>query len=152
MSAVFSLRKSETLADRLRKLGDVPTSRIRFFPYPGTATAEDVEAIHAHEKRNFKLVDGIWVEKAMGVRESLLAIAIASILRAFVRPRKLGIVTGPDGMLKFASTLVRAPDVAFVSKKRLPKGRIPIEPIPKLAPNLAIDVLSKSNTSAEMKR
>jgi Uma2 family endonuclease len=48
--------------------------------------------------------------------------------------------------------LVRIPDVAFVSWKRVPDHAYPEEPIPDLAPDLAIEVLSKHNTKAEMQR
>jgi Uma2 family endonuclease len=46
--------------------------------------------------------------------------------------------------------LVRIPDVAFVSWEQLPKKYYPTEPIPDLAPRLAIEILSKSNTKSEM--
>ncbi len=39
------------------------------------------------------------------------------------------------------------PDVGFVSKDRLPRT---LEAIPTLAPDLAVEVLSESNTAAEM--
>src|SRR5205823_6592051 len=35
---------------------------------------------------------------------------------------------------------------------RLPGRRIPTEPIPDLAPDIAVEVLSASNTAAEMRR
>jgi Uma2 family endonuclease len=47
--------------------------------------------------------------------------------------------------------LVRLPDVAFVSWQRLPNG-VPREAIPDLAPDLAVEVLSRTNTRAEMRR
>ena len=48
--------------------------------------------------------------------------------------------------------LVRIPDVTFVSWKRLPGHKLPAEPIPDLIPNLAVEVLSVSNTKAEIDR
>jgi Uma2 family endonuclease len=48
--------------------------------------------------------------------------------------------------------LVRIPDLSFVRWEKLPNHAIPREPIPDLAPDLAVEVLSKSNTSGEMKR
>jgi Uma2 family endonuclease len=155
MSTVLSparRTKPETLADMLERLGNVPASRIRFQPYPGTATDEDVLAVHAKEDRICELIDGILVEKAMGFRESFLAMAIVEWLRKWVRPRKLGLVAGPDGMMKLSSGLVRIPDVSFVSWKDIPGGKVPKEPIPMLAPTLAVEVLSESNTPAEIKR
>ncbi|MGZ3412542.1 MAG: Uma2 family endonuclease [Isosphaeraceae bacterium] len=43
-------------------------------------------------------------------------------------------------------------DAAFTSWGRLPGRERPGKPIPDLAPDLAVEILSKSNTKAEMKR
>ena len=47
---------------------------------------------------------------------------------------------------------VRVPDVCFISWDRFPGRTLPAEPIPDLAPDLAIEVLSTSNTEGEMQR
>src|SRR5262245_66598546 len=83
-----------TFADLLEALGNVPADRILMHPAPGTATEEDViAAAEGPEKRLCELIDGVLVEKAVGIRESLLAAAIMDLLRDFVIPRNLGIVT-----------------------------------------------------------
>jgi Uma2 family endonuclease len=141
-----------TLADLLEQLGDIAPARVRFRPLPGTATETDVLAIHDREDRLYELVDGVLVEKAMGFRESLLAGMLIEILRGFVRARNLGLVTAPDGMMCLAAGLVRIPDVAFISWDRFPNRRVPTEPIPNVAPDLAVEVLSAGNTPGEMAR
>ena len=118
-------------------------------PLPGTATESDVTRLDAHENRLCELVDGILVEKPLGLRESVVAIAIARIF--VISPRRLGIVAGEAGTVRLLPGLVRIPDVAFISRQRLPNG-LPDEPIPELVPDLAVEVLSKSNTPAEMSR
>jgi Uma2 family endonuclease len=55
-------------------------------------------------------------------------------------------------MMKLFAGLVRIPDVAFASWDRLPGGKVPSEPVPLLAPDLAIEILSPSNTPQEMAR
>jgi Uma2 family endonuclease len=142
----------ETLADLLEYLGGIAPDRVRFRPPPGTATEEDVLAIHAREGRLYELIDGVLVEKAVGLRESYLASVLITILWSFVRPRNLGIVTGEAGTMRLAFGLVRIPDVAFISWQRLSGRRIPTEPIPALAPDLAVEILSSSNTPGEMAR
>jgi Uma2 family endonuclease len=142
----------ETLADLLAQLGGIAPARVRFRPLPGTATEKDVLDVQAREGRLCELVDGVLVEKGMGFLESYLAGALIEILRGFVRPRRLGLVTAPDGMARLAPGLVRIPDMAFVSWARLPGRRVPHEPIPDLAPDLAVEVLSESNTTDEMAR
>jgi Uma2 family endonuclease len=152
MPVLTSIAPIETLADLLESLGNISPARVRFRPLPGTASEQDVLAVHAREGRLCELVEGVLVEKGMGFRESVLASFLIEALQGFVRPRNLGLVTGEAGMMRLAAGLVRIPDVAFVSWERLPGRRIPGEPIPDLAPDLAVEVLSTSNTAAEMRR
>ena len=49
-------------------------------------------------------------------------------------------------MVRLFPGLVRIPDVAFASWDRFPDRKIPEEPIPSLAPDLVVEVLSESNT------
>ena len=142
----------ETLADLLEQLGGISPRRVRARPFPGAAIEQDVLDVYGHEGRLCELVDGMLVEKGMGFRESFLAMALSAILWGFVRQHNLGLVTGADGMVRLASGLVRIPDVAFVSWDRLPGRRVPVEPIPGLAPDLVVEVLSESNTEGEMAR
>ncbi len=141
-----------TLAGLLDDLGDIAPARVRLHPAPGTATEADILRANDRYGSLYELVDGVLVEKAMGFRESVLAAALIEVLRSFVRQRNLGLVTAPDGMMRLAAGLVRLPDVAFISWTRLPQRRVPTEPIPDLAPDLAVDVLSPGNTSREMAR
>jgi Uma2 family endonuclease len=141
-----------TLADLLERLGGISPNRVRFNPHPGTATHEDVTSVERKENRLFELVDGTLVEKVMGYREAILAAAVAAALRDFVVPRKLGFISGADGMIRLYPDLVRIPDVAFVSRGRLPGGKVPEDPAPQLVPDLAVEILSRGNTAAEMGR
>ena len=86
----------------------------------------------------------------MGLEESVIAGDLLTMLNNFVRPEGLGLVAGADGTIQLAINLVRIPDVAFFSMERLPGGEIPGEPIPLLVPDLAVEVISKSNTPKEM--
>lgn len=140
-----------TVGALLRQLG-VPPERVWLQPTPGTATERDVLRAHDQENRLCELIDGTLVEKTMGYRESEIALLIGYHLLSFVRPRDLGIVLGTDGTLRFLQRLVFIPDAAFLSWARLPGGKRPEEPIPDLVPDLAVEVLSKSNTKREMDR
>ena len=141
-----------TLADLLKRLGGISAARVRLHPAPGTATEKDVIHVLDHENWPCELVDGTLVEKAMGFEESAIACLLITYLNNFIRPRKLGIIAGESGPVRLFSGLVRMPDVAFVSWDRLPDRKWPKAPIPHLAPDLAVEVLSKSNTKAEMAR
>ncbi|MFI5454400.1 MAG: Uma2 family endonuclease [Isosphaerales bacterium] len=139
----------ETIADLLESLGDIPPERVRMHPWPGTATEEDVLAIHAREKRLCELVDGVLVEKPMGFDESRLAIEIGYSLVDFLHRHDLGTAAGEAGMMRLMAGLVRIPDVSFIRWEHLPQSYGPIPPI---APDLAVEVLSESNTPKEMER
>lgn len=152
MELTTALQAPETVADLLERLGGISASRIRLRPSLGTAREEDVVSIHDHEGRLFELVEGVLVEKAMGFYESRLAVVLIHLLEKFLESHPLGIVVGADGMMRIAPGLVRIPDVSFVSWDRLPGRRVPREPIPDLAPDLAVEVLSEGNTEKEMRR
>ena len=139
-----------TLDDLCQRLGGVAPTRVRTHPAPGTATIADVIEIQERDGVLCELVEGVLVEKVMGFSESGLGGAVFALLYAFVLPRNLGIVTMPDGTFELMPGLVRLPDIAFTNWDRLPGGRYPTAPVPALAPNLAVEVLSRSNRSGEM--
>ncbi len=145
-------RAEWTVADLLDQLGGIPAARVHMTPYPGTATENDVINMEARGERLCELIDGTLVEKPMGVYESWLAGRIIMILGSFVDRHKLGIVLGEAGFLRLFPGKIRAPDVTFIRRQRLPEGRVPREAIPTLAPTLPIEVISPSNTEREMER
>jgi Uma2 family endonuclease len=145
-------RKGKTLADLLDQLGDISPERIRRYPPPGRATEKDVLRILDHENRLFELVDGVLVEKPMGWRESFLTMFLVGELAGYLRSHDLGVLTGPDGPVRLALRLVRMPDIAFFVWDHFPNRELSPEAIPSLAPDLAIEVLSKSNTIREIQR
>ncbi len=142
----------KTLADLQRRLGGISLERIWFHPAPGTATEKDVIEAEARENRLCELVDATLVEKAMGFEESRLAGELLYYVRSFLAQNDLGICVGADGMMRIAPGLVRIPDLSFITWDRLPGRESPREPIPDLAPNLAVEVLSEGNTRLEMAR
>jgi Uma2 family endonuclease len=149
MASVAS-SKIKNLAELVKRLGGVSLDRIRFQPFPGTATVQDVIEIQEREGSLCELIEGVLLEKPVGYTESRLAMFLGGLLNVFVIPRNLGLVTGPDGTVELMADLVRIPDIAFTNWDRMPGRRCPKAPIPRLAPNLAVEVLSSSNTPGEM--
>jgi Uma2 family endonuclease len=141
-----------TAADLLTHFGAIVLSRIRHDPLPGKATEEDLLRVNERHDALCELVDGALVEKAMGNYESLLAMALGRFLSDFVAEHELGIVLGADGMLRLRAGLVRLPDLSFISWQRLPDRSILTSPIWDVAPDLAVEVISRSNTREEMER
>ena len=101
-----------------------------------------------------ELIDGILVEKTVGFYESQLAMFVGYYLLQFLNSAPLGAVLGSDGPVRLFAGQVRMPDVCFIRRERMPRfnrgerrpGVLPI------APDLAIEVISRSNTQQEMDR
>jgi len=138
-----------SIAELLRQLGDIPPERVRSTPYPGTATIAD---LLKPENAGCELVDGTLVEKPMGQEESFFGGWIFLLISNFAREKNLGYATPGDGFVELPDGPVRGPDVSFFAWTSLLDGRRPKEPFPRLAPNLVVEVISPSNTKAEMAR
>ena len=143
--------KPESVADLIDRLGGIPAERIRMQPPPGTATEKDLlRLLDAEDKRICELIDGVLVEKAVATREGVFAAYLSRMLWNHAEEFDLGVVLGGDAPFRFRLGLVRIPDVSFVSWGRIPGGEFPEDPISELIPDLAVEVLSKSNTLAEI--
>ena len=149
-----SMTNGSTVTDLIRSLGNVPARRVRVVPPPGTATEDDLLANNEDPFRSAlcELVAGTLVEKPTGIEESEIAVLIGAALGNFVYPRKLGMLLAPDGMLRLMPGLVRTPDVSFISRESYHGGKKPVGPIAPTAPDLAVEILSKSNSKTEMNR
>jgi Uma2 family endonuclease len=143
--------KPESVADLIDRLGGIPAERIRLQPPPGTATEQDLlRLLDAEDKRICELIDGVLVEKAMGTRDGLFASYLSRMIWNHAEEFGLGVVLGGDSPFRFRLGLVRLPDVSFVSWARIPGDEFPDDAIAELVPDLAVEVLSKSNTLAEI--
>jgi Uma2 family endonuclease len=142
----------EVSPDFHARLGNIPADRIRANPLPGTATEADVLEVHRREGVLCELIDGALVQKPPGFRESVLACALIEYLGRFNRTHRLGVLTGPSGMVRLRPGLVRSSDAALAFWHRFPDRQLPTEPIPGIAPDLAVDVLRRGNTNAEIVR
>ena len=105
----------------------------------------------------YELVEGRLVRMpGSGYEASSIALNLASALIAFVRPRKLGGVTGADGTYNLTQPgdegeTGLVPDVAFVRADRLPpRDSLEYALAPHLAPDLVAEVVSPSQFRPEM--
>jgi Uma2 family endonuclease len=142
----------KTFADLAAKLGDIPADRILVDPPPGQATEEELLRFVEVDHVLCELVDGVLVEKPMGFEESALALWLGFHLRTYLSEHNLGELAGADATLRLAPGLVRLPDIAFILWEHLPEDDEELPSIPDLAPDLAVEILSPSNTSKEMAR
>ncbi len=150
-SATLSPR-FQNFAELQAALGNIPEWRIRLVPPPGQATEYDLLHVHTQEGRLFELVDGTLVEKDTASFQSRLAAILIHFIESLLDDADLGVVLAPDGLLRLFPGCVRAPDVSFISWRRVPGGEFPTDPIASLVPDLAVEILSPSNTAAEIDR
>jgi Uma2 family endonuclease len=114
-------------------------------------TAEDLMGISSQGKR-FELVKGELIEMPpTGGRHGRVASRIDYRLRGYVEERALGEVFAAETGFRLVRNpdTVRAPDVAFVSKERLPSEEQLIG-FPDLVPDLVVEVVSPSDSAAQV--
>lgn len=101
---------------------------------------------------NYELQAGLLVAEPLpGWRHGWVVAAITQILGSHVKKHRLGVVVAGDSgfILARKPDTVRGPDVAFVSKERFERIGATVKAFAG-APDLAVEVLSPSNTPADM--
>ena len=101
-----------------------------------------------------ELIRGVFHEMApAGLEHNKIALKLGARLLAFVEPRRLGhTAVGDTGVwLERDPDTVRAPDVTFISARRLPLGpRYPR--YTEVVPDLAVEVRSPNDSAPELER
>jgi Uma2 family endonuclease len=101
---------------------------------------------------SYELQAGLLVSEPLpGGRHGSVTAAVAGILRAHVREHRLGVVFAGDSgfVLARKPDTVRGPDVAFVSRERFERSGDAVKAFAG-APDLAVEILSPSNTPAAL--
>ncbi len=113
-------------------------------------TAEDLLALPDNGKR-YELDRGRLIVMPPPKREhGLIAMEIGRLIANYVKANNLGIVSTEIGyQLSENPDTVRAPDVSFTSKARVVPAKGEYD---RVAPDLAIEVISPSNTQDEIQQ
>jgi Uma2 family endonuclease len=115
-------------------------------------TAEELLHLPTNGRR-LELVKGkVYEMPPAGARHGDVAMEIGARLRTHVRARQLGRVFAAETgfILRRNPDTVRAPDASFVASERLPAGGLPAGFL-ELAPDLAVEVVSPSDTGREVR-
>jgi Uma2 family endonuclease len=110
-------------------------------------TAEDLFVISSSSDDLQELDRGVLVcMPPAGALHGRLSAVIAHLLEEYVAPLRVGVVCGTDTGFILARNpdIVRAPDVSFVCRDRVPASGLPEFYWP-FAPDLAVEVLSPSD-------
>jgi Uma2 family endonuclease len=116
----------------------------------GTMTADELLRLELPDKRT-ELVKGVLVvREPAGYLHGEVAAELANHLMNHVKANDLGRVLAAETGFKLTSDpdTVRAPDVAFISKERLPDP--PPAGFAELAPDLVVEVLSPDDRPGEV--
>lgn len=108
-------------------------------------TRKDLEKLQAeHPDYRMELVDGnIIIMSPSGYESDEVAATVTAQLWNWVRPRKLGRVTGSSAGFDLPNSNIQAPDVSFVLAERLRRSP---RSYAELAPDLMVEVKSPSDT------
>lgn len=147
-----ALERIEDCGALIEHLGGISPTRIRLRPPPGRAKEKDLLRTLDRTNVPCELIDGVLVEKIMGAKEGGLGMWIGHLLLCHVAEADAGLCFGADSTMRLFPGRVRLPDVSFVSWAKLPDRCYPEEPIPDLAPDLAVEILNEGNTLGEMAR
>ena len=112
-------------------------------------TAQDLAAM-PDDGRLHELVNGVIIEVSRPkLMHGVIAVRFSHFIAGFVIDNDLGLVTSENGyVLARNPDTVRGPDVAFISKQRLP---VPdFDDYVPMAPDLAIEVVSPNDTAREI--
>src|SRR5579871_5956414 len=100
-----------------------------------------------NRERSFELIAGEIVEVVSNGKSSALGARLTVLVGGFIYQNKLGFVTGADGGYWINGERY-IPDFAFVSKAK--QARPTEEAYNHISPDLAVEVLSPSNTPDEI--
>jgi len=104
------------------------------------------------DSKGLEIVAGKLVENKVGATSCQLAMDIVEILVTYLRTNRIGRIFGPDTSFRCFPhdvTMVRKPDVAFLSYARWPASRI-FDSYIEVPPELAIEVLSPNDVIKEV--
>jgi len=119
-------------------------------PNHGPATVDELLTL-PDDGYIYEVVEGVLVRMAgSGGKATGLGAEFVGELRAYVRPRRLGRVTGADGVYKFPDAETGLiPDAGFYGVEHVPQIVDENKPIP-FAPDLAVEVTSPDQSADAM--
>src|SRR6266700_3826491 len=119
-------------------------------PPPPLMTADELLLTHLPDKRTELVRGGLVVREPAGSRHGLVTMNLGAELAVYAKRTAAGGVYAAESGFKLASNpdTVRAPDIAFVSRERLPPPNT--TGYPTLAPDLAVEVLSPGDRPGDV--
>lgn len=142
--------KGKYMAEARAFSSDILAPWAEIVPHRGRTTVEELLRL-SDDGWRYEVVEGVLVRMAgSGEEATTIGQTISFALNAHVRPRRLGIVTGADGVYRFPGAETGLlPDVSFYTAERRARILDRTKPIP-FAPDLAVEVASPSQDGEAM--
>jgi Uma2 family endonuclease len=116
-------------------------------------TFTPADLLEMPDAKSFELVGGQLVERNTGWEASYVAGQLCGLFAEFLCRKPLGWIVGegaPYQCFPHDRTMVRKPDMSFISFERMPKTTPPPPGHCLLAPDLAVEFVSPRNTYSEI--
>jgi Uma2 family endonuclease len=113
---------------------------------------EEFERLPEDDCYRYELVRGRLVREPAPVEaHGRLEIRLGRLLDEFVEGRRLGLVVGAVGyvLAEAPAATIRVPDLSFIAQDRL-EGGYPAWRFRRIAPDLAVEIVSRSNGASAM--
>jgi Uma2 family endonuclease len=113
---------------------------------------EDFRAFCARPEnadKTFELIDGEIIEKTGSFIPSQIASWLITFINMYLMKNPIGYVTGEQGGYRLNDKTLVMPDVAYISKERLPE--LPEREVP-VAPDLAVEVQSPNDSKRSLRQ
>jgi Uma2 family endonuclease len=115
------------------------------YPTPGAGATKST----ADAGKLYEIIDGLKKGKHVGAYQLGLASVLAGFLHAYVVGKRLGLVV-TEMLFRLSAARSRRPDIAYVSYDRWGGPTVPKTEAWNIAPNLAVEVVSPTNTADEI--
>lgn len=131
---------------------DIPT-KIRSVDLPYSLVfyevSEEMFDELVDEDTKAELIDGVMVvHSPASMRHDNVAGFLRSLMRDYAEEKNLGLVLGPDSLVRLRAIRKYGPDIFFLASERVPT------PLPKQwhgAPEMVVEILSSSNRNFDLK-
>lgn len=113
------------------------------------------ELLHMPDEKQYELVDGVLVERAMGVLSAWVEMKLGHRLEAYCEGGDLGLVLGSSlgyRCFPWNPRQVRRADVSFVARDRLPAVALWPQGYMTIAPDLAVEVVSPGDLAGSLEQ
>lgn len=105
-----------------------------------------------HDGNKYELINGDLVMTPTGFEHGEITTRLLVKLREHVMRNRLGVVLSSDVGYRLPDGDLLSPDVSFITKEKLAGSKRPFKGFPKFAPDLAVEILSPSDSKKSLRQ